>query len=116
MFSQEKIIAIGKFYFATKSHSRVINTFRQKYPGETAPNGSKITHLVQRFCAAGWVAGRKRSGRASLLKMKVADVETALQRSPTKISRKLTVQLGMSQSTAWRAEPELTFDRLKYTL
>ncbi|GFR00901.1 DUF4817 domain-containing protein [Trichonephila clavata] len=116
MFSQEQIIAIGKFYFATKSHSRVINAFRQKYPGETAPNASKITLLVQRFRAAGSVAGRKRSDRSSLVKMKVTDVETALQRSPMKISRKLTVQLGMSQSTAWRAELELTFDRLKYTL
>ncbi|GFU52496.1 DUF4817 domain-containing protein, partial [Trichonephila clavipes] len=51
---------------------------------ETAPVVSTITLLVQRFRDTGSVADRKRSGRASIVKMKVADVETALQRSPWK--------------------------------
>ncbi|PRD22690.1 UNVERIFIED_CONTAM: hypothetical protein NCL1_48450 [Trichonephila clavipes] len=62
----------------------MINTFQQKYPGETAPNASTITLLVQRFRDTGSVADKKRSGRASIVKMKVANVETALQRSPLK--------------------------------
>ncbi|GFU96842.1 DUF4817 domain-containing protein [Trichonephila clavipes] len=56
----------------------------QKYPGETAPNAATITLLVQRFRDTGSVADRKRSGRASIVKTKVADVETALQRSQLK--------------------------------
>ncbi|GFY11290.1 DUF4817 domain-containing protein [Trichonephila clavipes] len=61
-----------------------------KYPGETAPNASTITRLVQRFRDTGSVADRKQSGTikgtASILKTKMADVETALQNSPMKIS------------------------------
>ncbi|GFX44966.1 DUF4817 domain-containing protein [Trichonephila clavipes] len=60
----------------------MINAFQQKYPGETAPNASTIT--VQRFRDTGSVADRKQSGRASIVKTKVADVETALQRNPMK--------------------------------
>ncbi|GFW31577.1 DUF4817 domain-containing protein [Trichonephila clavipes] len=84
MFFQEQRIAIGEFYFSTKSHCRVINEFQQKYPGETTPNASTITRLVQQFRDSGSVADRKRSGRASIVKTKVADVVTALQRSPMK--------------------------------
>ncbi|GFS73743.1 DUF4817 domain-containing protein [Trichonephila clavipes] len=84
IFSQEQRIAIVEFYFATKSHSRVMNAFQQKYPGEAALNASTITLLVQRIRGTGSVADRKRSGRASLVETKVADVETALQRSPMK--------------------------------
>ncbi|GFU94587.1 hypothetical protein TNCV_3078331 [Trichonephila clavipes] len=41
------------------------------------PGVSKVTHIHM-------VADRKRSGKASIVKTKVADVETALQRSPLK--------------------------------
>ncbi|GFV50945.1 DUF4817 domain-containing protein [Trichonephila clavipes] len=74
VFFQEQRIAIVEFYFATKSHCRVINAFQQKYPGETAPNESTITRLVQRFSDTGSVADRERSDRASIVKMKVVDV------------------------------------------
>ncbi|GFT84735.1 DUF4817 domain-containing protein [Trichonephila clavipes] len=84
MISQEQRIAIVEFYFAIKSLCRVINAFQQKHQGETAPNASTITLLEQRFRDTGSVADRKRSGRASIVKTKVADVETALQRSPLK--------------------------------
>ncbi|GFY28244.1 DUF4817 domain-containing protein [Trichonephila clavipes] len=80
MFSREQI-AIVEFYFAIKSHIRVINVFQQKYPGETTPNASMITLLVQQLRDTGLVADRKRSGTAFIMKMKVADVETALQRN-----------------------------------
>ncbi|GFV79204.1 DUF4817 domain-containing protein [Trichonephila clavipes] len=56
----------------------------QKYTGETAPNASTITllvHLVQQFRDPGSIADRKRSGRASIGKTKVADVKTVLERS-----------------------------------
>ncbi|GFW15484.1 DUF4817 domain-containing protein [Trichonephila clavipes] len=43
-----------------------------------------ITLLVQRLHDTGSVADRKRSNRAFMLKTKVADVETALQRRPLK--------------------------------
>ncbi|GFS87697.1 acyl-CoA synthetase family member 2, mitochondrial [Trichonephila clavipes] len=56
---------------------------QQKYAGETAPNASTIRRLVQRFRDTGSVADRKQSGRASIVKTKVADVDTALQ-SPMK--------------------------------
>ncbi|GFW63553.1 DUF4817 domain-containing protein [Trichonephila clavipes] len=82
IFSQEQI-AIVEFYFAIKSHCPVINAFQQKYPDEAAPNASVITFLVQRFRETGLVADRKRSGRAFIMKTKVADVEIALQ-SPFK--------------------------------
>ncbi|GFT88749.1 DUF4817 domain-containing protein [Trichonephila clavipes] len=77
MLSQERI-AIVEFYFAIKSHYRETNTFQQKYPGETAPNASMITLLKQRFRDTGSVADRKLSGRAFIMKTKVADVETTL--------------------------------------
>ncbi|GFV85433.1 putative transposase [Trichonephila clavipes] len=54
---------------------------KQKYPGETLPNESTITLLVQRFRNTGSVADRKRPVRASIVKTEVADVETVLQRS-----------------------------------
>ncbi|GFV85603.1 DUF4817 domain-containing protein [Trichonephila clavipes] len=57
---------------------------QEKYSGETSPNVSTITCLVQRFRDTGSVADKKQSGRASIVKTKVADVETALQRSPMK--------------------------------
>ncbi|GFT34006.1 CCHC-type domain-containing protein [Trichonephila clavipes] len=82
MFSQEQRMAIVEFYFAIKSNCHVINAFQPKYPGETAPNSSTITLLVQRFRDTGSVANKKRSGRASKVKTKVADEETVLQRSP----------------------------------
>ncbi|PRD26877.1 UNVERIFIED_CONTAM: cadm2 [Trichonephila clavipes] len=56
----------------------------EKYSSETAPNASTITLLVQWFRDIGSVADRKRSGRASIVKMKVAHVETVLRRSPLK--------------------------------
>ncbi|GFX11007.1 DUF4817 domain-containing protein [Trichonephila clavipes] len=62
----------------------VIHAFQQKYPAETAPNASSITRLGQRFYDTGSVADRKQSGIASIVKTKVADVETTLQRSPKK--------------------------------
>ncbi|GFW85470.1 DUF4817 domain-containing protein [Trichonephila clavipes] len=68
IFFQEQRIAIVVFYFATKPHCNVINVFQQKYPGETAPNASKITRLVQRLCDTGTVADRKQSVRASIVK------------------------------------------------
>ncbi|GFW84800.1 uncharacterized protein TNCV_680881 [Trichonephila clavipes] len=73
-----------EFYFVTKSHCHVINGFQQKLPGETAPNASTITHLLRQFHGTGSVADRKQSCGASLVKPKVADVETALQRSQIK--------------------------------
>ncbi|GFY00333.1 transposable element Tcb2 transposase [Trichonephila clavipes] len=48
---------------------------------EKSPNTSTITHLRQRFRDTASVADRKRSGRTFILKTKVADMETALQRS-----------------------------------
>ncbi|GFQ83612.1 hypothetical protein TNCT_217631 [Trichonephila clavata] len=72
-----------------------------------------MTRLVQRFRDRGLVTDRKRSGRASLVKTKVADVETALQRSLLKSSRKLILQLGMSLSSAWRTARELNFRPFK---
>ncbi|GFW48254.1 DUF4817 domain-containing protein [Trichonephila clavipes] len=85
MFSHEQRIAIEEFYFATKSYCRVRNAFQQKkYQGEIVPNEPTVTLLVQRFRVTGSVADRKRSGTASIVKTKVADVENALQRSPLK--------------------------------
>ncbi|GFX62899.1 hypothetical protein TNCV_1099921 [Trichonephila clavipes] len=49
----------------------------QKYPGKTAPNSSMIKLLVQWLSDTGSVADRKRSGRAFIMKTKVADVETS---------------------------------------
>ncbi|GFS54846.1 DUF4817 domain-containing protein [Trichonephila clavipes] len=83
MFFQEQI-SIVEFYFTLKSRCRGINAFHLKYPGKTAPNVSMITLLVQRLRDKGSIADRKRSGRALIMKTKVADVETALQRSSLK--------------------------------
>ncbi|GFU62630.1 DUF4817 domain-containing protein [Trichonephila clavipes] len=83
IFFREQRITIEVFYFATKSHRRVIKVFQQKYSGETAPNAS-ITRLVQRLRDTGSAADRKQSVRASIVKTKMADVETVLQRSPMK--------------------------------
>ncbi|GFR11111.1 hypothetical protein TNCT_209951 [Trichonephila clavata] len=99
---QEQRIAIVEFYFATKSHFRVINAFKLIYSGETAPNASVITYLVHWFRDTGSVVDRKRSVRASIVKTKVADVENTLQRSSMESSRKIAVQLRMSHSSAWR--------------
>ncbi|GFT12869.1 DUF4817 domain-containing protein [Trichonephila clavipes] len=100
MFSQEQGIAIVEFYFAIKSHCRVINAFQQKYLGEIAPNASTITILVQRFRDTGSVADRKRSGRASIVKTKVADVEITLQRSPFKRPYTWLQQDGATRHTS----------------
>ncbi|GFX94803.1 DUF4817 domain-containing protein [Trichonephila clavipes] len=62
--------------------SKVAPIHMQKYPSETAPNALTTTLSVKRFHDTGSVADRKRSGRASIVKTKVADMETALQRSP----------------------------------
>ncbi|GFT09712.1 DUF4817 domain-containing protein [Trichonephila clavipes] len=62
----------------------MINAFQQKYPGETPPNESTKTLSMQRFRDTGSVADKKRSGRASIVKAKVAHVDTALRRSPMK--------------------------------
>ncbi|PRD28326.1 UNVERIFIED_CONTAM: hypothetical protein NCL1_32708 [Trichonephila clavipes] len=83
IFSQEQI-SIVEFYFTIKSHCHVINAFQQKYPGETAPNASMITLLVQRLRDTVSVVSRKRSGRVFLMKTKMAVEEPALQRSPLK--------------------------------
>ncbi|GFX35301.1 uncharacterized protein TNCV_101081 [Trichonephila clavipes] len=72
-------------------------------------DGIFICDYLQRFRDTEWVADRKRWGRPSILKTKVADVETALQRSRMKSSRKLTVQLGMSHSSACRTARKLNF-------
>ncbi|GFW00496.1 DUF4817 domain-containing protein [Trichonephila clavipes] len=55
-----------------------------KYRGETAHNASTITRLVQLFRGTESVADRKRSGRAYIVKTKVADGDIALQRNPLK--------------------------------
>ncbi|GFQ78323.1 DUF4817 domain-containing protein [Trichonephila clavata] len=99
MFSKDQRISSVEFYFATRCPCHVINAFQQKYRDKTAPKASMITRLVQRLRDTESVAHRKQSGRSSVLKMKVADVETALQRSPMKRSQKLAVQLGMSHSS-----------------
>ncbi|GFX16228.1 DUF4817 domain-containing protein [Trichonephila clavipes] len=69
MFSQEQI-AIVEFCFAIKSHCRMINAFQQKYPGEINDN----TFNAQRLRDTRSVADRKRSGKAFIMKTKVADV------------------------------------------
>ncbi|GFS73761.1 hypothetical protein TNCV_1458061 [Trichonephila clavipes] len=51
-----------EFYFAIKSHCRVINAFQQRYLGETAQNASMIAFLVQRLHDTGSVADEKRLG------------------------------------------------------
>ncbi|GFV38417.1 DUF4817 domain-containing protein [Trichonephila clavipes] len=84
MFSQEQRIAIVEIYLSTKSYCRVINAFQQTYPGETSPNASTIAPLVQRFRDTVLIEDRKRSSRVSIVKTKVADIETALQISPMK--------------------------------
>ncbi|GFT40631.1 DUF4817 domain-containing protein [Trichonephila clavipes] len=72
-----------RILFRYKISLPVINAFQQKYPGETAPNASTRTRIVQRFRDTGPVAHRKQSSRAngtaSIVKTKVTDVETALQ-------------------------------------
>ncbi|GFW89617.1 hypothetical protein TNCV_1025011 [Trichonephila clavipes] len=80
-----------EFHLAAKSHCHRLNAFQQKYPGETASNVSTITHFVQRFHDKGSVEDRKQSGRLLFVNTKVIDVETALQRSSMKSSRKLAV-------------------------
>ncbi|GFX87863.1 hypothetical protein TNCV_4373281 [Trichonephila clavipes] len=80
MFFQERRIAIVKFYLAAVSHCHVIKVFQQKYSSETALNASTLTFSVRRFCNTGSVPDRKRSGRVSIVKTKVADMETDLQR------------------------------------
>ncbi|GFX70207.1 DUF4817 domain-containing protein [Trichonephila clavipes] len=72
-----------------RKQKKLKKSCQQKYPGETASNASTITLLVQRFRGTGSVVDRKRSGRASIVKMKVADVEKKSnekqeQRSPMK--------------------------------
>ncbi|GFU77388.1 DUF4817 domain-containing protein [Trichonephila clavipes] len=84
MFFQEQRITNMEFYFAIKSDCRVINEFQQEYPGETAPHASTIILLVQRLRNTGLVEDWKRSDRASIVKTKMADVETASQKSPWK--------------------------------
>ncbi|GFU70482.1 hypothetical protein TNCV_2511381 [Trichonephila clavipes] len=71
-------------YTCGYGHDLVASMLQQKYSSETAPNASTITLLVQWFRDIGSVADRKRSGRASIVKMKVAHVETVLRRSPLK--------------------------------
>ncbi|GFR09919.1 transposable element Tc3 transposase [Trichonephila clavata] len=73
-----------------------------------------ITCLEQRFCNAGSVADRKRSGRPSIVNTKVVDVETTLQKSSMEKSRKFAVQLGISPSlSAWRTARKLNFRQFK---
>ncbi|GFU05005.1 DUF4817 domain-containing protein [Trichonephila clavipes] len=83
MFSQEQT-AIVEFYFAIKSHCRMINAFQQKDSGGTALNASIITLLEQQLRDTGSDTDRKRSSRAFIMKMKVADVETTLLRRQLK--------------------------------
>ncbi|GFT86154.1 DUF4817 domain-containing protein [Trichonephila clavipes] len=83
---QEKASKSKSLFSSRTDIQRISNTqIMQKYPGETAPNASTITRLVQWFHDTGSVADRKQSGRATIVKTKVADVETALQRIPLKI-------------------------------
>ncbi|GFT66181.1 cytochrome P450 4C1 [Trichonephila clavipes] len=87
------------FIFKWTAHGRSYNanirlvkelTRKLKYPGETVPNASMITLLVQRLRDTGSVADRKRSGRAYIMKTKVANVETAIQRSLLQRERERT--------------------------
>ncbi|PRD26760.1 UNVERIFIED_CONTAM: hypothetical protein NCL1_37234 [Trichonephila clavipes] len=87
VFSQEQRIAIVESYFCTKSHCHAINAFQQKYPSETSPNAPTITHLVQQFRYTGSVANRKQTGRALIVKTKVANVETLTKKSNEKTVR-----------------------------
>ncbi|GFR33191.1 DUF4817 domain-containing protein [Trichonephila clavata] len=116
IFSQKKRIAIVEFWFASKAHCRVTNAFQQKYPGETAPNASTITRLVQGFRDTESVADRKRSGRASIVKTKGADVETVLQRSSMKVVENSLCSWIYHIHQHGEQHGNQTFDRLKYTL
>ena len=49
MFSQEQRVFIVEHYFSSLSYARVVNEFREKYPGDKVPNNSTITRLIALF-------------------------------------------------------------------
>ncbi|GFW29463.1 DUF4817 domain-containing protein [Trichonephila clavipes] len=55
-----------------------------KHQREASPHASTITYLLLWFFDTASVADKKQSGRASIMKTKVADVDTSLQRNPMK--------------------------------
>lgn len=108
LFSPEQRIFTLESYFAQKSYSRVIEEFRKKYLDAAVANNSMVTRLVHRFRRSGSVADKKRAGKLSILyDEKLREGETKFQRSPTKSTRNIAMECGISQSIMIKAAKKL---------
>ena len=58
---EQRVFFIVEHYFSSLSYARVVNEFRERYPGDKVPNNSTITRLIARFRETGSVADKKKT-------------------------------------------------------
>ena len=101
MLTTEERTAIVCSRLRGLTYEQVREDFTRKFRKE-GPSRQAIKDLVNKFKRTGSVLDEQRPGRPSSSQATVQSVNDAITRSPTASTRRLSRELGLSQSTVWR--------------
>ena len=90
--SDEQRVFVAKTYYETKKYTDVINSFRQRFPGQNVPNKTTIWRNVHKYETHATSLNRnpknsgRRKTRRSNKNIDAVQVEVALEQNPEGIS------------------------------
>jgi transposase len=103
-------VNIVKHYYETKNYTEVQHRW-PTFSTTSKPTVANIRSLILKFEETGSVANVQQPGRpvsANTAELRVA-LEASLERSPQKSTRRLSAELGVSQSTVLRSLHDLNY-------
>ena len=101
MLTKEERIAIVSARLPGMTYEQTRADFARKFrkPG---PTRLAIKILVNKFQRTGSVAVEERPGRPAVPPDTVQNVQAAITRSPSASTRRLSIEVGIPQTTVWR--------------
>jgi transposase len=89
------------WFFETKSNIKAQHHYRTQH-GKDPPSDKAIRRWLKQFQETGSVVHRNGAGRPSSSQEDVGRILEAFTRSPQKSPRRVSLQLGIPQTTVWR--------------
>ena len=101
MLTKEERIAVVSARLRGMTYEQTRTDFARKFrkPG---PTRLAIKNLVNKFQRTGSVADEERPGRPAVPPDTVRNVQDAITRSSSALTRRLSRELGIPQTTVWR--------------
>ena len=103
MSLEEQIFLVKEVYSHGGKHSKKVqNILKEKFGEERLPDQRCVVVLMKKFEQTGSVQDRPRSGRPSVINSEaLQNVTNKLDRSPHKLLRRLSQEVGMSLTSIY---------------